>query len=128
LLDHLRTGIGLRAYAQKDPLNEYKMEAFNMFKHMMDEFTNLSVQRFLHIQITSEIKELSAPKNTFETRRDPALENAEATPKLRATSGIVAPEDRDPLNPATWGKVARNEPCPCGSGKKYKQCHGSLYS
>jgi preprotein translocase subunit SecA len=128
LLDHLRTGIGLRAYAQKDPLNEYKMEAFNMFKHMMDEFTNLSVQRFLHIQITSEIKELSAPKNTFETRRDPALENAEATPKLRATSGVVAPEDRNPLNPATWGKVARNEPCPCGSGKKYKQCHGTLYS
>ncbi|MDF3048119.1 MAG: preprotein translocase subunit SecA [Candidatus Midichloriaceae bacterium] len=126
LLDHLRTGIGLRAYAQKDPLNEYKMEAFNMFKHMMDEFTNLSVQRFLHIQITSEIRELSVPKNTFETRNDPAAEDFDVTPKLRASSGAVAPEDRDPLTPATWGKVARNEPCPCGSGKKYKQCHGSL--
>ncbi len=131
LLDHLRTGIGLRAYAQKDPLNEYKMEAFNLFKHMMDEFTNLSVQRLLHIQISHDIKELNERKNFIETRSDPAIAGLQADsdysiPNLRVAATVVAPKDRDPKEPTTWGKVSRNEVCPCGSGKKYKHCHGAL--
>lgn len=130
LLDHLRTGIGLRAYAQKDPLNEYKMEAFKMFQHMMDEFSTLSVQRLLHIQISHEIKEISERKNIFETRRDLAVDNLlsndDYTPNVRISNSSIGPKDRKSSNPSSWGKVARNEPCPCGSGKKYKHCHGTL--
>jgi preprotein translocase subunit SecA len=131
LLDHLRTGIGLRAYAQKDPLNEYKIEAFNLFKNMMDEFTNLSVQRFLYIQIRHEIKDFDERKNIFETRKDPMLEGMKSeedynAPTLRVAAAVVDPKDRNPLDETTWGKVSRNEVCPCGSGKKYKYCHGAL--
>lgn len=131
-LDHLRTGIGLRAYAQKDPLNEYKIEAFNMFSHMMDEFNTLAIRRFCHLQISTEtrdVPELARPRKTKETRVDPAMLEQmakDATPKLRQVQANVAPEDRDPSDPSTWGKVSRNEDCPCGSGKKYKQCHGAI--
>ncbi len=133
LLDHLRTGIGLRAYAQKDPLNEYKMEAFKMFKEMMDEFTRLSVQRLLHLEISHEIKEMTGNKNIFEIKQNSSIQHLQYDGEysnqgisVRTKSSFVEPQDRDPRNISSWGKVSRNEVCPCGSGKKYKQCHGAL--
>lgn len=133
MLDHLRTGIGLRAYAQKDPLNEYKVEAFNMFKNMMEEFATLSMQRISHLEIAHDVQDLQAARNTFETRRDPVMEqdnqkdeHGSILVKARPVMAVVSASERDPKDPTTWGKIARNEDCPCGSGKKYKHCHGAL--
>lgn len=123
-LDHLRTGIGLRAYAQKDPLNEYKIEAFNLFKRLLDDISELSVQRLYHLQITQEIKPLETKSvKTIETHSNPNHSSQEPQIAIKA---YVAPEDRDPRDQSTWGKIARNDVCPCGSGKKYKHCHGVI--
>jgi len=135
-LDHLRQGINLRAYGQKDPLNEYKREAFEMFQAMLEQLGELFISRICRLNIAghatdeeiNEQKRLRKQSQTFETRNDPAFAkyNAgkEAVAVLEPVKAYVAPEDRDPNDPSTWGKVARNEPCPCGSGKKYKHCHG----
>ena len=125
-LDHLRRGINLRSYAQKDPLNEYKMESFKMFKDMLNEYSSLVVQRLSHLEISHDIPENQNSTN-FETRLDPSsktpVHDLNNSMTVRKT---VEPEDRDSNDPSTWGKVSRNEPCPCKSGKKYKQCHGSV--
>jgi preprotein translocase subunit SecA len=140
-LDKLRHGINLRAYAQKDPLIEYKREAFNLFEDMMLRIEEQVVNRLAHVQINvGEDDEgainliAQAPKQKMvESRNDPALEESEQKPVYRDTKPVRAPtlpvklnfnpSDRDPKNPASWGNVGRNEPCPCGSGKKFKQCH-----
>jgi preprotein translocase subunit SecA len=132
-LDKLRHGINLRAYAQKDPLIEYKRDAFSLFEDMMLRIEEQVVSRIAHVQISSEqgegaidiIAQTPKPK-TFETRNDPAFVQSE--PKIaRSATPIkanVKVEERNPRDSSTWGNVGRNEPCPCGSGKKYKQCHG----
>lgn len=124
-LDHLRTGISLRAYAQKDPLNEYKIEAFNLFKQFLNEYKISLLQRISHLQINSEaeMRELNSPKNTIETREE---FNEELFNANKSTSSVRSTQARNPHDPSTWGKIARNELCPCGSGKKYKHCHGML--
>jgi preprotein translocase subunit SecA len=132
-LDHLRTGIGLRAYAQKDPLNEYKLEAFNLFGILLDDVAELSVGRIAHLEITREIDNLPEKKQAmFEVKKAPtsALMTEDGTSVV--VGGVVRPmkthipvEERNAADPQTWGKVARNENCPCGSGKKFKYCHGA---
>lgn len=132
-LDKLRHGINLRAYAQKDPLIEYKRDAFNLFEEMMLRIEEQVTSRIAHVQINTERDEAginliaAAPKQKmFETRNDPAFVQSE--PKQVQSIGPaklnVKPEDRDARDSSTWGNVGRNESCPCGSGKKYKQCHG----
>jgi preprotein translocase subunit SecA len=107
-LDHLRHGIGLRAYAQRDPLNEYKREAFEMFEGMLAR---------LREQITLVMSHIE-----FRTQEEP-----QATPVEEiAASATPAGTAIDPNDPSTWGKLNRNAECPCGSGKKYKHCHGRL--
>jgi preprotein translocase subunit SecA len=138
-LDHLRQGIGLRAYAQKDPLNEYKREAFNLFEEMLERLRErvTSVLAHVELQMTPQAEEALAqyePQEMHETREDPAFERADAGPQHPAAATPAATPVRsrhasgtvDPKDPATWGRVARNNPCPCGSGKKYKHCHGQL--
>jgi preprotein translocase subunit SecA len=145
-LDHLRQGIGLRAYAQRDPLNEYKSEAFAMFETMLNQLRENVTQMLCHMEIHFESDEdpdlQRLPPlhlNTYETRLDPALMGedssyADAADAEAYGDGPLAPgtvryasgENMDPDDPATWGKVSRNTPCPCGSGKKYKFCHGQL--
>ena len=129
MLDHLRTGIGLRAYGQKDPLNEYKIEAFNLFNRLLDEISEMSVQRLYHLRISQEIPEIQKNLQIMrETRLDPAMKNEDKKLETKIIGSPVKthvnPEDRDKNDPSTWGKVSRNEECPCGSGKKYKHCHG----
>jgi len=134
-LDKLRNGINLRAYAQKDPLIEYKRDAFNLFEEMMLRIEEQVVSRVALSQVNVEaIKDdeinlvaKQEKQKTFESRNDPAgapnmLEAAEQ--KSGQVISNVKSEDRDPNNPSTWGNVGRNELCPCGSGKKYKHCHG----
>ena len=134
-LDYLKQGISLRAYGQKDPLNEYKREAFNLFQQMLDNLKELFIQRvcFLHIDtshlpeeaMSLEHKELQP---MHQTRVDPAFSKYNSgkaiETKLKAGKALVSPELRLIDNPESWGKVSRNEVCPCGSGKKYKHCHG----
>lgn len=136
-LDHLRQFISLKAYAQKDPLNEYKREAFNLFEQMLDNLKELFIQRvcLLHMD-TSHIKKESMSlenkklqKTMRETREDPAFNKYNAgvsiETQLKTIKTQVNPQDRVQSDPSSWGKVARNELCPCGSSKKYKYCHGS---
>jgi preprotein translocase subunit SecA len=132
-LDKLRHGINLRAYAQKDPLIEYKRDAFNLFEDMMLRIEEQLVSRVSHVQISlegaSDFQELMPNKSQpmFEGRNDPAFVQSE--PKAINTNyplkTNVKAQDRDSNNPETWGNVGRNEQCPCGSKKKYKQCHGN---
>ncbi|HJO68448.1 MAG TPA: SEC-C metal-binding domain-containing protein, partial [Rhodospirillales bacterium] len=134
-LDHLRQGIGLRAYGQRDPLNEYKREAFNLFESMLMGLRERVITVLSHFELQIDPAEglaLQRPRtDVVETREDPAFAGAGAVPdreprsgqapvRVRARSAVV-----DPLEPATWGRVPRNAPCPCGSGKKYKHCHGA---
>jgi len=142
-LDYLRQGINLRAYGQRDPLNEYKTEAFAMFENMLIQLRVNVTQYLCHLELSfdspDELEAFSHPElpsDIYETRLDPALalpespygeieaygEPAESPATVRHASG----ENRDPNDPSTWGKVSRNAACPCGSGKKYKYCHGQL--
>jgi len=152
-LDHLRQGISLRAYAQRDPLREYQAEAFNLFEEMLarlrEDVTRTLSTVELRVARPEELQPRPQPQEMHETRQDPALADAE---EARATGtygggGMAAAAagggasaaagstvrnapppgiavDRN--DPETWGKVPRNAPCPCGSGKKFKHCHGSL--
>lgn len=134
-LDYLRQGISLRAYGQKDPLNEYKREAFKLFEQMLDNLSRLYVQRLCYLHIDMEhLNRQSMMLSNRElqemhvSREDPAFSkfNAgmEIETKAKPFKAYVPPEERNVDDPESWGKVARNEPCPCGSGKKYKHCHG----
>ncbi len=134
-LDYLRQGISLRAYGQKDPLNEYKREAFNLFEKMLDHLRELYIQRlcFLHVDTEHLNRQsmLLANKELQEMSRsriDPAFEKYNSgvslETKAKPFKSYVNPENRIPADPETWGKISRNEECPCGSGKKYKHCHG----
>ncbi len=138
-LDHLRQGIGLRAYGQKDPLNEYKGEAFDMFNGMLRELderiTTILAQMELQLTDPSEIGQSANPE-TFEITQDPTYagnyednEYENIIDNQLVTSPIVLRESADvidPEDPSTWGKVGRNSACPCESGKKFKHCHGAL--
>ncbi|MBN8544339.1 MAG: preprotein translocase subunit SecA [Alphaproteobacteria bacterium] len=132
-LDHLRQGINLRAYAQRDPLNEYKQEAFGLFEHMLNHMREVMMSRLSRMQLRMELDEsmmrATTPKQKMvESRQDPALAQQQSQNLQRESQFMrtVKPEERVASDPNTWGKVARNEPCPCKSGKKFKHCHGQL--
>jgi preprotein translocase subunit SecA len=134
-LDHLRQSIVLRAYGQKDPLNEYKREAFHMFGSMMENIKELFIQRLAHLELKWVKNEdgtflvdsrIPTQGKTFESRSDPAMVQSNKEDFQSSNRVYVAPEERDSKDPLSWGKIGRNEPCPCGSGSKYKQCHGRV--
>jgi preprotein translocase subunit SecA len=134
-LDHLRQGISLRAYGQKDPLNEYKREAFHLFEQMLDNLSELFVRRISYLYIDENVdrEALDITKKKLQnmqtTRHDPAFEKynkgASLEVPLKPVKSHIPEEERNPEDPSSWGKIARNEPCPCGSKKKYKHCHGN---
>jgi preprotein translocase subunit SecA len=129
-LDHLRHGIGLRAYGQRDPLNEYKREAFEMFEAMLDRLREQITTLLAHVEIRTQ--EAPAPLPTpgaAASQSSGAQQVISSAPG--ATNGAArvksdAPAGVDPNNPATWPQLGRNAECLCGSGKKYKHCHGRL--
>ncbi|MFA6139781.1 MAG: SEC-C metal-binding domain-containing protein, partial [Hyphomicrobium sp.] len=145
-LEHLRQVIGFRAYGQRDPLNEYKSEAFVLFEAMLANLREAVTGQLMHVELASpddqiglqpvELPEMQAHHvDPFTGLDELALADAAIAAEGRAPSG-PAPDRRPPLqtrksttavnptDPATWGRVARNALCPCGSGKKYKHCHG----
>lgn len=125
MLDHLRQVIGLRGYGQRDPLQEYKTEAFNLFQEMSAHLREAVTAQLMRVEIVPPEQEapmlpaMEAHKFDPNTGED---EMALASVTLGAQASDAAL--RDPKNPASWGKIGRNEDCPCGSGKKYKHCHG----
>ena len=131
-LDHLRQGIGLRAFGQKNPLNEYKREAFDMFQDMLGRLREGVTQLLSHIEI--QVNEpVPEPQSPTDMQTEHAMAgqfgdaqpvDAEALARMPARNAAAA--KIDPNDPGTWGKVSRNTACPCGSGKKYKHCHGKL--
>ena len=133
-LDLMRHTIVLRAYGQKDPLIEYKKEAFNLFSNMLDQLREKTTFLMCRATIQAESAEAfqpqSQPTHMQEIHEQPEAivgrtaseeENSEKAAPFRYAQGAI-----DPHNPDTWGKIARNDLCPCGSGKKYKHCHGQV--
>ncbi len=130
-MDQLRQGINLRAYGQKDPLNEYKRESFLMFEEMLQKLREQALTILFNFNFMENIQEKEiipeGQQEMTESHEDPALQlgggsdGGVKTIKSRQASDVVNPKD-----PSTWGRVPRNDPCPCGSGKKYKQCHGKI--
>lgn len=139
-LDHLRQGINLRSYAQSNPVNEYKREAFNLFENMLNHVRTNFVRSILHFRLDrpdenmEEIMWALLPRLNFEKMAEltpdwvgdeshTSSKQQEEGPATRHTRqvGHVNPQD-----PSTWGRVSRNAVCPCGSGKKFKHCHGMI--
>ena len=119
-LDHLRQGINLRAYAQRDPLNEYKREAFNLFDEMLESVRHTITGALSNLEIQLDKEEMRSQQNSAE---DYATREVNGGLKRLFNT---ARQELDPNDPSTWGKVPRNAPCPCGSGRKYKHCCGKL--
>jgi len=134
-LDHLRSVIGFRGMAQRDPLQEYKAEAFELFQSLLGSLRQTVTAQLMRVELVREAADAPEPEPPeMEGHHVDATtgqdEFIEADGELQTLAPVqqrtVAAEERDPNNPATWGKVGRNEPCPCGSGKKYKHCHGAF--
>jgi len=146
-LEHLRQVIGFRSYGQRDPLNEYKSEGYQLFEVLVTNLREDVTGRLMHLQANSTEEDAVAGEEEPDMSQLQAIhpappsndpEWAMADAALAVADGrSAAPEERrapvtklaavalDPSDPSTWGKVSRNAPCPCGSGKKYKHCHGS---
>jgi preprotein translocase subunit SecA len=140
-LDHLRQGIHLRGYAQKQPKQEYKREAFELFGTLIDRVRAESVRVLMNVRIQTQ-EEIQAAEERIEQQAERRAEAARAQHQEFAAAMSAEPADVEALTlpePAEAGeapksqpfkrfgdKIGRNDPCPCGSGKKYKQCHGKL--
>jgi preprotein translocase subunit SecA len=115
-LEHLRQAVALRGYGQRDPLNEYKSEGFALFEQMVARLRELVTGQLMRVEISQN------PQDMFD--------DDEELPEMHIENfdddGYELPsEEFDPDNPATWGDIGRNQLCPCGSGKKFKHCHGA---
>ena len=123
-LEHLRSVVGFRGYAQRDPLNEYKTESFQLFESMLDSLRNEVTQKLAQVRPMTEdeqrslAKQMAAQQSMMEMATD------------KAAAQTTLSDNHDPVfdetDSATWGNPGRNESCPCGSGKKFKHCHGRI--
>ncbi|MFL5128583.1 MAG: preprotein translocase subunit SecA, partial [Microvirga sp.] len=136
-LDHLRQVIGWRGLAQRDPLNEYKSEAFELFNALIGHLREQVTGQLMRIQVVFQQPEPqglppmfaqhldpATGENEFDLAQGNALGAASALGFTAAAAEMDPASSRNPNDPSTWGRVSRNEPCPCGSGKKFKHCHG----
>jgi preprotein translocase subunit SecA len=148
MLEHLRQAVGLRGYAQRDPLNEYKSESFTLFEAMLARLRMAVTEQLMHVQLAPsqgyEMEMESLPEmygshvnpmtgeDEFEMAEAATGTDGPLARKSRPGGGSAPARNRsaqavaDPKDPSTWGKVSRNAQCPCGSGKKFKHCHGAL--
>ena len=141
-LEHLRQVIGFRAFGQRDPLNEYKTEAFTLFQAMLAKLREAVTGQLMHVELAPPEEQPSLQPVELPTMEAHHIDPTTGMDEFAMADAALAAEevggDRraaplqtrrgsaqvDPRDPATWGKVSRNAPCPCGSGKKYKHCHG----
>ncbi len=135
-LDHLRSVVWMRGHAQRDPVNEFKTEAFALFEGLLDGLRRDVTKMLMHVRLAAPEEAMPEKREIpmTETHVDASTgENEMEQSTARGTSagiGTMAARKRageiDPNDPTTWGRVARNAPCPCGSGKKFKHCHGAI--
>ena len=142
-LEHLRQVVGFRAYGQRDPLNEYKTEAFVLFEAMLAKLREAVTGQLMHVELAPPEEQPMLQPVELPEMHAHHLDPTTGTDELALADAALAAEDRpmsagrraplqtrrgsgsvNPRDPATWGKVSRNALCPCGSGKKYKHCHG----
>ena len=125
-MDHLRQGIHLRGYAQKNPKQEYKREAFESFSQMLDRIKLEVVSIISKVQVRAE-EDVAAVEEQRRSRGKMEFHHAETSALAAEDEGVEVVEEQKPQPFVREGaKVGRNDPCPCGSGKKYKQCHGKI--
>jgi preprotein translocase subunit SecA len=140
MLEHLRQVIGLRGYGQRDPLNEYKQEAFHLFEAMITNLREGVTAQLMRVEIMQappqeppreQLPYMEAHHINPATGEDelalsdnPVAAMARSAGASLSRGAAVAAAARNPADPSTWGKIGRNEVCPCGSGKKFKHCHG----
>jgi preprotein translocase subunit SecA len=136
-LDHLRQVIGWRGMAQRDPLNEYKSEAFDLFRGLIAQWHEQVIAQMMRIEVrfqpppeapATQMQHLDPVSHMNEAELGAISEPINAAFSNASSAYDEPPEagERDPNDPKTWGRIGRNEPCPCGSGKKFKHCHGVL--
>ncbi len=134
MLEHLRSVVGFRGYAQRDPLNEYKTESFQLFEGMLNSLREDVTQKLAQIRpLTDEerdqmLKQMMAEQAASQEAHAPKSATPQKQPEMAGAEPAqgAALEGFDESDPATWGDPGRNAPCPCGSGKKFKHCHGRL--
>ncbi|MBI4224056.1 MAG: SEC-C domain-containing protein, partial [Deltaproteobacteria bacterium] len=127
-MDHLREGIGLRGYGQKDPLLEYKREGFGLFRQMMGQLTTDVLQKLFRVRIQEEqVARASQEVANLPFKHQPMQMSHQETGSFRQpapSSPLAAGPQTTGSTAPSYPKVGRNDPCPCGSGRKYKKCHG----
>ncbi|MEY5029583.1 MAG: Protein translocase subunit SecA, partial [Pseudomonadota bacterium] len=121
-LDYLRQGIHLRGYAQKQPKQEYKREAFELFGQLLDSVRNEVTRILMTVRIESP-EQIDQAAHAIEERAEHIANVTYTAPDETGQAQVTAADD---AQKADWGHVGRNDPCPCGSGKKFKHCHGKL--
>ncbi len=133
-MDHLKEGIGLRGYAQKNPLQEYKKEGFALFEDLSDRMQDDVVEKLYTVQVAREedvqrMEASGAPRRSLQTSHGGSMPLQSPGQQLLQPGHAQAAQAGQPAKPEqairTTPKVGRNAPCPCGSGKKYKKCHGA---
>lgn len=132
-LEHLRSVVGFRGYAQRDPLNEYKGEAFELFQAMLGNLRQAVTAQLMRVELVRQAAEAPPPQapevvgsHIDGTTGEDDFDEGGVMTLTRSEARVVPAEQRDPKDQRSWGKVGRNEMCPCGSGKKYKHCHGAF--
>ena len=125
-LEHLRSVVGFRGYAQRDPLAEYKTESFQLFQHLLDSLRDDVTQNLSRIRPLTEA-EREEMLRQYQTQLQNQAEQAQPQhEEVEAGAATAAAPGFDADDPASWGNPGRNDPCPCGSGQKFKHCHGRL--
>jgi preprotein translocase subunit SecA len=124
-LEHLRSVVGFRGYAQRDPLNEYKSEAFALFEGLLDSLRADVTEKLGRVRPLTEAEQ-RAMMEQYAAQNGLALPEPVAAAEPEADPATAARPGFDETNPETWGNPGRNEPCPCGSGQKFKHCHGKF--
>jgi preprotein translocase subunit SecA len=128
-LDHLRSVVGFRGYAQRDPLNEYKSEAFELFQALLGNLRQVVTSQLMRVEVVRQAADAAAPE--LPEMHGEHIDGTTGENDFTDTSTfgddvLVDPADRNPKDLKTWGRIGRNEACPCGSGKKFKHCHGAF--
>jgi len=124
-LEHLRSVVGFRGYAQRDPLNEYKTEAFQLFEGLLNALREDVTQKLAQVRPMTPEEQEAMVRQLMEQQA--AAQRVATAPAMADNPKKGTPKEGFVENdPSTWGDPGRNEPCPCGSGKKFKHCHGRL--
>ena len=129
-LEHLRSVVNFRGYAQRDPLNEYKTEAFQLFESLLNSLREQVTQQLSRIRPVSQEEQEAMMRQMLAAQQAAAAEQAKAVEVAAGPVTLAAAATRlagfDEADPSTWGNPGRNDACPCGSGEKFKHCHGRL--